>query len=72
MNELGYYTEGLKLERLSIENAAGLSEPMSIGVAKNADPQLLAIMAKSLESISPEEINSVVMGSSPIRVATRK
>lgn len=61
VNELGYYTEGLKLERLSIENAAGLSEPMSIGVAKNADPQLLAIMAKSLESISPEEINSVVM-----------
>jgi two-component system sensor histidine kinase EvgS len=59
--ELNYYMDKLSRQQLNIQAVPGFTEPTSIGVSKNADPLLLSIIARSLRSIPPSEINDIIM-----------
>jgi len=59
--ELNYYMDKLSRQQLNMQAVPGFTEPTSIGVSKNADPLLLSIIARSLRSIPPSEINDIIM-----------
>jgi signal transduction histidine kinase/CheY-like chemotaxis protein len=59
--ELNYYINAGKLTNLSVQSVAGFSEPIGIGVSKQADPLLFTIIAKALKSIPPNAVRDMVI-----------
>ena len=59
--ELNYYAGKGQLDGLHLQSIAGFKQKISIGVSKNADPQLLSILCRSLESISQNEISLLLV-----------
>ncbi|WP_352399128.1 transporter substrate-binding domain-containing protein [Anaerotignum sp.] len=58
--EAEFYMSIPKYRVLQYSTVQGLSEQISVGVSKNADPILLSIMAKGLGTVSQEELRNMV------------
>ena len=59
--ELNYYMNQNKFSHLKLQPVPGFSESSSIGISKNADPMLCSILCQALHSISPAEMNSIIL-----------
>ena len=59
--ELNYYMEKFRLEHLNVQSVEGFTEKISIGVSKNAGPVLLSIICRTLNSLSPDELNAIIL-----------
>ena len=66
--ELNYYMEKLRLEHLNVQSVTGFTEKASIGVSKKADPRLLSILCRTLESISSAELNTMILSNTQNRL----
>ena len=58
--EAEYYMTIPKYRSLKLRTVEGLSQQLSVGVSKNADPLLFSIMTKGLASISQEELRDII------------
>lgn len=59
--EHNYYMNQNKFSHLKTQPVPGFFESISIGIAKDSDPRLFAIICQALRSISPSEMNSIIL-----------
>ena len=59
--ELNYAISQNRLDAMKIQAVPGFSEPTSIGVSKNADPMLFAVLCQALRAIPQSEVNSIIL-----------
>ncbi len=59
--ELNYYMNQSKFSQLNLQPVPGLTETTSIGIAKANDPLLCSIICQALRSISPSDMNNILL-----------
>jgi hypothetical protein len=59
--ELNYYMDKIQLEHLNIQSVEGFTIRYALGISKKADPRLMTIISRAVTSISPNEINQIIM-----------
>ena len=59
--ELNYFMDKIQLEHLNIQSIDGFTINYSIGVSKKADPNMLALISRGVASITPYEINQIII-----------
>jgi two-component system sensor histidine kinase EvgS len=59
--ELNYYMDKIQLEHLNIQSVEGFTIRYALGISKKADPRLMTIVSRAVNSISPNEINQIIM-----------
>lgn len=59
--ELNYYMNQDRYSMLKIQAVPNFTESTSIGISKDADPVLFSILCKALRSISPAEMNNIIL-----------
>ena len=59
--ELNYYMNQSKFSQLKLQPVPGLTETTSIGIAKANDPLLCSIICQALRSISPSDMNNILL-----------
>ena len=59
--EHNYYMNQNKFSHLKTQPVPGFFKSISIGIAKDSDPRLFAIICQALRSISPSEMNSIIL-----------
>ena len=65
--ELGYYMSQGRFADLKFQPVPGFSESLSIGISKDADPMLCAVICEALHSLPPAEINNIVLSNTTIQ-----
>jgi two-component system sensor histidine kinase EvgS len=59
--ELNYYMDKFRMEHMNVQSVEGFTMPCSIGVSKQAGPVLLSIMSRTINSISPAEMDAIIL-----------
>ena len=59
--ELNFYMEKFRLEHLNVQSIEGFTEKISIGVSKADGPVLLSVICRTLNSISQDELNAIIL-----------
>ena len=67
--ELNYFMDKIQLEHLNVQTVEGFTISYGIGVSKKAGPAMLTMISRGLASISPTEINQIVMSKTQQRLA---
>lgn len=59
--EVNYYMDRFRLEHLNVQSVAGFTERIGIGISRQADPRLLSVFCRAIESISKNELNDILL-----------
>ena len=65
--ELGHYMSQERFADLKFQPVPDFNESLSIGVSKDEDPMLCAIICEALHSLPPAEINNIILRNTTIQ-----